>query len=251
MITLKKLFLCIALMGCCATAWGRQFTLVIDAGHGGKDPGAVGKAHTEKEFNLAIALMVGKMVEDSCKDVRVVYTRKTDVFVELDERANIANRNKADFFLSIHTNAATNTTARGTETYALGLHRTTDNLAVAMRENSVISMENGAEERYEGFDPRSSESYIMFEFLQYANLGASIKMANFIQRQYKAAGRTNRGVFQAGFLVLRATSMPSVLTEIGYISNPEEEAYLASAEGQKAIASSIFRGFRSYKMGRL
>lgn len=244
---MKYLILCLLAFFLAMPLGAKPFILVIDAGHGGKDPGAIGRSHREKDFNLAVALRLGKLITDSCPDVQVVYTRRTDVFVELSERARIANRARADLFMSIHTNSALNHTATGTETYALGLHRTQENLAVAMRENSVITMETDADERYMGFDPKASESYIVFELMQDANLQESIRLASCLQRQYKARGCQSRGVFQAGFLVLRATSMPSVLTEIGYISNPDEEARLASAEGQQQIAESLFRGFLQYK----
>ncbi len=243
---LKRFILYILLIITATVAYARQYTVVIDPGHGGKDPGAVGKISKEKDHNLAVALMVGKMIQDSFPTVRVIYTRKTDVFVELDERANIANRAKANLFMSIHTNSVANTAAKGTETFSLGLHRSAENLEVAMRENSVISMESDADEKYEGFDPKCSESYIMFEFMQDANLYESIKLAKCLQRRYKSQGREDRGVFQGGFLVLRETSMPSVLTEIGFISNPEEEAYLCTEEGRRQIAQSIFEGFKQY-----
>lgn len=246
-LPVKTLLLYLIALLCALPLCAKPFVLVIDAGHGGKDPGAVGRSHREKDFNLAVALRLGRLVEDSCEDVQVIYTRRTDTFVELSERAQIANRAKADLFLSIHTNAALNASATGTETYALGLHRTADNLAVAMRENSVISMEADADERYMGFDPKQAESYIVFELMQDVNLKESIRMASCVQQQYRRSGCTSRGVYQAGFLVLRATSMPSILTEIGYISNLAEETRLATPEGQQQIAESIFRGFIQYK----
>ena len=226
---------------------GTPFTLVLDAGHGGKDPGAVGKNGREKTINLNVALAVGRLVEQNLPDVKVVYTRKTDVFVELDERANIANRAKADLFISIHTNAVKgNTSARGAETYTLGMHRAADNLAVARRENSVITMENDYEQRYEGFDPNSAESYIIFELIQDVNMAQSAKLATMVQRQLRAVGRLDKGVHQAGFLVLRATSMPSCLIELGYITNPTEEAYLLSQSGVNQLAQGIYEAIKSY-----
>ena len=227
----------------------QAYTLVIDAGHGGKDPGAVGRKSKEKNINLAVALAFGKLVEQNCPDVKVVYTRKTDVFVELDERANIANRNKADLFVSIHVNStAAKSGPQGTETYTLGMHRAADNLEVAKRENSVITLESNYEQKYEGFDPKSSESYIIFELMQDKNMEQSVNFAKLVQQQFKStAGRVNKGVYQAGFLVLRATSMPSALIELGYINNVNEEAYLMSAAGQSAMAKSIFNAFKSYK----
>jgi len=228
------------------------YTLVIDAGHGGKDAGALGFISKEKDINLAIALEFGRLVEQNCPDVKVIYTRKTDKFVELDERARIANRNKADLFVSIHTNSTAagkaGTTARGTETYTLGMHRAADNLAVAKRENSVITLESDYQQRYEGFDPNSSESYIIFEFMQDQNMASSVEFAKGVQEQFaRTAGRVNKGVYQAGFLVLRETSMPSVLIELGYISTPDEEQYLNTAKGQQAMALSIYNAFKNYK----
>ena len=227
----------------------KPFTLVIDAGHGGKDPGAMSKLGKEKNINLAVALAFGKLVEQNCRDVKVVYTRKNDVFVELNERARIANRAKADLFISIHTNStAAKVGPQGTETYTLGMHRAADNLAVAKRENSVITLENDYEEKYEGFDPNSSESYIIFELMQDMNMESSVKLAGLIQKQFRnTAGRVDKGVHQAGFLVLRATSMPSVLIELGYINNPSEATYLTSTAGVNALAKSIYNAFVAYK----
>ncbi|MBR1787731.1 MAG: N-acetylmuramoyl-L-alanine amidase [Bacteroidaceae bacterium] len=230
---------------------GNAYTLVIDAGHGGKDAGALGFVSKEKNINLAIALAFGKLVEQNCPDVKVIYTRKTDTFIELDQRARIANRNKADLFVSIHTNSTAagrkGTTARGTETYTLGMHRAADNLAVAKRENSVITLESNYEERYEGFDPRSSESYIIFELMQDTHMQQSVKFAGMVQNQFSThAGRVNKGVFQAGFLVLRNTSMPSVLIELGYINNRQEEQFLNSADGIAKMSRAIFNAFQSY-----
>ena len=225
------------------------YTLVIDAGHGGKDPGAMGNGAKEKNINLAVALALGKLVEQNCKDVKVVYTRKTDVFVELDERANIANKAKADLFISIHTNATAGKVGpQGAETYTLGMHRAADNLAVAKRENSVITLENDYEEKYEGFDPKSSESYIIFELMQDKNMESSVKFADLVQKQFRnTAKRIDKGVHQAGFLVLRATSMPSVLIELGYINNASEAAYLTTTAGVNAMAKSIYNAFAAYK----
>ena len=227
----------------------QAFTLVIDAGHGGKDPGARGRKSKEKDINLAVALELGRLVEKNCPDVKVVYTRKTDVFVELDERANIANKAKADLFISIHVNSTpAKVGPRGAETYTLGMHRAADNLEVAKRENSVITLESNYEQRYEGFDPKSSESYIIFELMQDQNMEKSVRLARLIQQQMRStAKRVDKGVFQAGFLVLRATSMPSALVELGYINNPTEEQYLCSTAGRAALARSIYNGFVEYK----
>ncbi|MBQ7683059.1 MAG: N-acetylmuramoyl-L-alanine amidase [Bacteroidaceae bacterium] len=227
----------------------QAFTLVIDAGHGGKDPGAAGRKSKEKNINLAVALELGRLVAKNCPDVKVVYTRKTDVFVELDERARIANKAKADLFISIHVNStAARVGPQGTETYTLGMHRAADNLEVAKRENSVITLESNYEQRYEGFDPKSSESYIIFELMQDQNMEKSVRLARLIQQQMRSsAKRVDKGVFQAGFLVLRATSMPSALVELGYINNPTEEQYLTSKNGQAALARSIYNAFVQYK----
>ncbi len=224
------------------------FTLVLDAGHGGKDPGALGKKGKEKNINLAVTLAVGKLVEQNLKDVKVIYTRKTDVFVELNERAAIANRAKADLFVSIHTNALPKgAQGHGSETYTLGMHRAADNLAVAKRENSVIMLENDYENRYEGFDPKSAESYIIFEFMQDKNMEKSVNLATLIQQQFRSAGRIDKGVHQAGFLVLRNTSMPSCLIELGYISTASEENYLVSDRGVNELAMSIYQAIKKYK----
>lgn len=231
------------------STYAKPFVLVIDAGHGGKDPGAVGAISKEKDINLKVALALGKLVEDNLKDVKVVYTRKTDVFVELDARAGIANANKADLFISIHTNAsAGNKTVKGTETYTLGMHRAASNLEVAKRENSAIMLEKNYEERYEGFNPKSSESYIIFELMQDEYMKQSVSLAGNIQKEFaNTAKRNNRGVYQAGFLVLRATSMPSCLVELGYISTPDEERYLNSQEGVSNLSKSIFNAVKQYK----
>ncbi|WP_338336048.1 N-acetylmuramoyl-L-alanine amidase [Marseilla massiliensis] len=230
-------------------AANKRFTLVIDAGHGGNDAGARGKFSKEKNINLNVALAFGRFVERNCPDVRVIYTRKTDVFVTLHERANIANRNKADLFVSIHTNALPKgKIARGMETYTLGMHRVADNLDVAKRENSVILYEDNYKQHYEGFDPRSSESYIMFEFLQDRNMAKSVELAKYVQKRACAeAGRPNKGVKQAGFLVLRETSMPSCLVELGFITTPDEENYLNSSDGVDALGRGIYKAFVDYK----
>ena len=225
-----------------------SFTVVIDAGHGGKDPGARGARINEKAINLAVALKLGSFIEQRSEGVKVIYTRKTDRFIELDERADIANRNKADLFISIHTNAVKRGSAvQGTETYTLGLARTDENLEVAMSENSAILLEDNYQQRYEGFDPNSSESYIIFEFMQNKHMEQSISLASEIQKSFKSARRVDRGVRQAGFLVLRKTSMPSVLVELGYISNRQEENYLGSADGQNALAEALYEAFSRYK----
>lgn len=232
-----------------SAATKRPFVLVIDAGHGGKDAGAVGQLTKEKDINLNVALALGRLVEKNCPDVKVIYTRKTDVFVTLQGRAEIANRNKANLFISVHTNSSPvgKAAPMGAETYTLGMHRAADNLEVAKRENSVITQENNYKQTYHNFDPRKSESYIIFEFLQDRNMQQSVDLARAIQRNYTSSGRKNKGVHQAGFLVLRATSMPSVLTELGFISNAEEEKFLHSQEGVATLARAIFEGFKAYR----
>lgn len=232
-----------------ANAAKDKFTLVIDAGHGGNDAGAIGKISKEKNINLNVALAFGRYVENNCPDVRVIYTRKTDVFIPLHERANIANKNKADLFISIHTNALPKgRIARGLETYTLGINRAADNFDVAKRENSVILIEKDYKQRYEGFDPRSSESYIMFEFMQDRNMEQSVVLAKAVQqRTCSAAGRPNKGVKQAGFLVLRETSMPSCLIELGFITTPDEERYLNTKSGIDALGKGIYQAFLDYK----
>jgi len=225
----------------------KSFTVVIDPGHGGSDPGAVGSSSKEKEINLAVALKVGNLISANHKDVKVVYTRNTDRFVGLDDRANIANKNKADLFISIHTNAVKNTAIRGAETFTMGLARTDENLQVAMRENAAILLEDDYMQKYEGFDPKSTESYIIFEFMQNKHMEQSISLASEIQKGFVSSKRSDRGVRQAGFLVLRKTSMPSVLVELGFITNKEEERYMKSAEGQNNLAKAISNAFTSYK----
>lgn len=226
-----------------------KFTLVIDPGHGGKDAGALGAKSKEKNINLNVALAFGRYVERNCPDVKVIYTRKTDVFIPLNERANIANRNKADLFISVHTNALPNgKVARGFEVYTLGMHRAADNLEVAKRENSAILVENDYKQHYEDFDPNSSESYIIFEFMQDKNMAKSVELAKMIQKDAcETAGRVNKGVHQAGFLVLRATSMPSCLIELGFITSQDEENYLNSSAGIDALGKGIYKAFLRYK----
>ena len=230
-------------------AANKRFTLVIDPGHGGHDAGALGAISKEKNINLAVALRFGKYVEQNLPEVRVIYTRKTDVFIPLNERANIANRANADLFISVHTNALpAGKVARGFETYTLGMHRAKDNLDVAMRENSVISMEKDYQQRYQGFDPRSSESYIIFEFIQGKNMERSVDLARMIQRGVcDGANRPDKGVHQAGFLVLRETSMPGCLIELGFITTPDEERLLNNDSRVDDIARGIYEAFAKYK----
>lgn len=226
----------------------KPMVVVIDPGHGGKDPGAVNKSIREKDIVLGVGLKLGNYIKENYPDVKVIFTRSTDVFVPLIERSRIANRNKADLFISIHANHCGTPATRGTETFVLGLHRSTENLEVAKKENSVILLEENYSNTYEGFDPNSSESYIMFELVQDIYMDQSLSFANDIQHQFKARIATsNRGVKQAGFLVLRQSSMPSVLVEAGFLSNQNEANYLKSEEGQQNIALSIFDAFRKFK----
>lgn len=253
--------------------------IVIDAGHGGKDPGCSGVTHKEKDIALAVALRLGKLIEENCPDVKVIYTRKTDVFIELEERAQIANKNKADLFISIHCNAAgkpvmikdkktgkmrvktyTNKKGKkipietvnpipfGSETYVMGLKNEEGKMKVAQRENSAILLEDNYEKKYGGFDPESEESYIIMSNYTSAYVIQSAQLGLKIQEEYsKKAGRVDKGVHRQSIWVLWRTAMPSVLTEIGYLTNPMEEQFLGSEKGQKYIATSIFNGFRKFK----
>lgn len=250
---MRRTFTVLLLFFCAVIAFAasneKRFTLVVDAGHGGHDTGACGAYSQEKDINLKVAMLFGQYVERNCPDVKVVYTRTTDVFIPLHERANIANRNKADLFVSVHTNAvAAGHTTRGFQVYTLGMHRQKDNLDVAMRENSVISMETDYKQTYHDFDPNSSESYIMFEFIQSANMEKSVELARMIQKSVcGTVGRLDKGVHQAGFLVLRETSMPSCLIELGFITTPDEEDFLNSSTGPDQMANAIYKAFVSYR----
>jgi N-acetylmuramoyl-L-alanine amidase len=223
--------------------------VVIDAGHGGKDPGAVGSFSREKDIALAIALKLGNIIKENLKDVEVIYTRDRDVFVPLYERSDIANKNDADLFISIHANSQrSGNNAFGTETYIMGPHASERNLEIARKENSVILLEENHEERYEGFNPNSPESYILFSLYQNAYLSNSLRLADMIEDQFKnRVRRHSRGVKQAGLLVLWRSTMPSVLVEVGFISNPTEEKFLNNDLNQTYIASAIFRAIRDYK----
>lgn len=227
-----------------------KFVVVIDAGHGGKDGGAVRGTKKEKDINLGVALALGKLIEANMNDVKIIYTRKTDVFIDLYKRSEIANKAKANLFISIHTNSTASkiTNASGADTYILGLARSKENLDVAKRENSVILYEEDYSKRYEGFDPNSPESNILFEFMTNKYMDQSLEFATFVQKGFSTVGeRTDRGVAQAGFLVLRESGMPSVLIELGFINNPLEASFLVSKSGQHKMASSIFYGFKRYK----
>lgn len=224
-------------------------TIVIDAGHGGKDPGAVGKHSYEKDIVLSIALKTGKYIKQKFPHIKVIYTRDKDIFIPLKERPEIANKHNADLFISIHANSLENNTRTyGTETFILGLHKSKDNLAVAMKENSVMLYEDDYSNKYEGFDPKDPASYIIFNLMHSLHIDNSTSMAQHTEHQFKnRVGRRSRGVKAAELWVLRKASMPSVLIEVGFISNPNEERFLKSKKGQDYMSSAIFRAFRSYK----
>ena len=232
------------------TAKGKGLNVVvIDPGHGGKDPGAVGKVAKEKDIVLSVATKLGNLIKKNYPGVKVIYTRDKDVFVELNERAGIANRNNADLFISVHVNSVDGSpTTHGTETFVMGLHKNDANLAVAKRENSVILQEDNYSSKYDGFNPNDPESNIIFSLFQNAYSDQSLLLAASIEEEFKSSlKRYDRGVKQAGFLVLWKTAMPSVLTEIGFISNQDEERYLNSEAGQTEIATSIYNAFAKYK----
>ena len=248
----KFFLLLICLLTATASVSGRDFVVVIDPGHGGKDVGAVGKKAREKDINLGVALKLGDLIRENFDDVKIVYTRDDDTFISLQGRADIANKAHGDLFISIHTNSVdrrskNRLTVHGAATYTLGLHRSEENLEVAKRENSVIVLEDDYTARYCGFDPNSTESYIVFELSQNKHMEQSIGFASEIQKNFTSAKREDRGVRQAGFLVLRKTSMPSVLIEVGFIANRSEERYLASERGQQQLALSISNAFDNYK----
>lgn len=227
----------------------RVSTVVIDAGHGGKDPGTRGRNTKEKDVALAVALELGRQIKEESPNVKVLYTRSTDVFIELGERSAFANRNNADLFISIHCNATPNSkSVRGTETFVMGLHKTEGNLEVAKRENSVILQETNYKEKYKGFNPNSPLAHIMFANYQSAFIYSSVRFAQQIENKFQTvSGRDSRGVKQAGFLVLWRASMPSVLIETGFLSTPDEEEYLSSKDGQQEVAQSIHEAFKVYK----
>ncbi|MBN2638099.1 MAG: N-acetylmuramoyl-L-alanine amidase [Bacteroidales bacterium] len=223
-------------------------TIVIDAGHGGKDPGASGKHSREKDITLKVALKLGRYISQNLKDVKVIYTRKTDVFIPLYKRAEIANDNHADVFISIHCNSNPSTKAYGAESYVIGLFKTKDNLMVAEKENEAIRYEDNAKERYGSFDLNSPQSYINLSLFQNLHLSQSLQLAHDIEGEFKSnADRKARGVYQAGFLVLWQTTMPSVLVELGFLTNPKEEKYLLSNKGQSELAYSIYLAFKKFK----
>jgi N-acetylmuramoyl-L-alanine amidase len=248
--TISCLVILVCVMPCFLRAQSQQRleVVVIDAGHGGKDPGAIGKQVQEKTITLAIALKLGALIQSEMKDVRVIYTRDKDEFIELYERADIANRNKADLFISVHCNATRNRAMHGAETYIMGLHRSEANLETAKKENASILMETDHSSRYQGFDPNSDESYIIFTLYQDSNLDLSTQLAAEVQEQMKdRVELDDHGVRQAGFLVLYKTTMPSLLVEAGYLSNTQEETFLMSQKGQEYVAEAIFRALKKYR----
>lgn len=222
--------------------------VVLDAGHGGKDPGTVYQGYREKDITLSVALRLGALIRENHPEVQVIYTRKTDVLIPLDERGNIANKAGADLFISIHVNGARNSAASGTETFVMGVDKSGGNLEIAMKENDVITYEKDYTTSYEGYKPGDAESFIIFSLMQYSYEAQSLNFANQVQKQYvKNSALANRGVKQAGFLVLWRTSMPSVLTELGFLSNPDDRKILTTANGQEKLARSLFNAFSEYK----
>lgn len=222
--------------------------IVIDAGHGGKDPGAIGKKSKEKDLTLKLALKLGKYIQENIPDIKVIYTRKTDKFIELHKRSEIANKNNADLFISIHVNASRTKKVSGTSTFVMGLNRSAKQMEVVKRENSVILIEDDYKKKYDGFDPNSPETDIIFSLYQNSYLDQSIRIASEVQDQFsEKAKRVNRDVRQAGLVVLWNCSMPSILIETGFITNIEEENFLISDNGQAIIASAIYRAVKNYK----
>lgn len=247
-----RIFLIITIALCFSPIQGSAQGLnkvIIDAGHGGKDPGAIGVTGVkEKNIVLSIAQKTAAYVKQNFPDVEVILTRDSDVFLELHERSSIANENNADLFVSIHANSAGSQSAHGTETYVLGLHKSEANLDVAKRENAVIELEDDHDEHY-GFNPNSPEGHIMMSMAQNAYLDQSIYLASEVQNQFEnRVSRHNRGVRQAGFYVLYKTTMPSILIELGFLSNPEEEKFLNSVQGQEYMASAVYRAIKDYKL---
>ncbi|MEI8085884.1 MAG: N-acetylmuramoyl-L-alanine amidase [Paludibacter sp.] len=242
------ILLLILLFSCQLSAQDTRFVVVLDAGHGGHDPGAMGYMSREKDINLAMVLNLGSIIERNFKDVKVIYTRKTDVYLTLQERADVVNNNHADLFICMHTNSSKSSAAYGAESYTLGLAKSKANLDVAMRENSVILMEEDYKTKYKGFDPTSVESYIMFEFMQDKYIDKSVEFSSNIQKQFVSySHRSDRGVRQAGFWVLHRSACPSVLVEVGFISNPDEERFLNSEKGQDEMCTAIYNAFVNYK----
>ena len=243
----KLLYIFISLLICWPIYADKQYTVVLDAGHGGKDPGAVGRFSQEKDLNLKLVLKIGEQLNEQYPDVKVVYTRSTDVFIPLQTRADIANKNNADLFLSIHTNSAESKSASGVETFILGTEKMEKNLDVAMRENAVMKLEADYKTTYQGFDPNSIDSYIMFELMQNSYMEQSLLFATQVQKRFvDHLNRDDRGVRQAAFWVLLKTACPSVLFEMGFISNPEEERFLNQDASIAQMANAIVNAFGAY-----
>lgn len=243
----KSLYIFLFILICLPLWADKQYTVVLDAGHGGQDPGAVGRFSQEKDLNLKLALKVGEQITERYPDVKVVYTRSTDVFIPLQTRADIANRNNADLFFSIHTNSAENRAASGVETFILGTEKMEKNLDVAMRENAVMKLEADYKTTYQGFDPNSIDSYIMFELMQNSYMDQSLQFATQVQKRFvDHLNRDDRGVRQAAFWVLLKTACPSVLFEMGFISNPDEERYLNQDASIAQMANAIVNAFGAY-----
>jgi len=249
-VKLSRILIGVLLIVFAYPASANTFVLVIDPGHGGKDTGALGRKGKEKDINLTVATLAGQYIASEHSDVKIVYTRTKDVFIGLDERADIANKANANLFISIHSNALNKSLSniKGAEVYTFGVTRAEENLEVAKRENSVIMLEDNYEQKYQGYDPNSAESSIMFEFMVNLYADQSINFASMVEKELvKTAGRDDRGVLQAGYLVLRKSAMPRILIELDYISNQESENFLLSDTGQKSLARSISNAFTEYK----
>ena len=250
---LRYTVICLVVLSVALPAWAQKpvenkpFTVVIDAGHGGKDAGAVGKIAYEKNLNLDVALLTGRLIKQQFPEVNLVYTRTEDVYLTLQQRVDIVNRNNADLFICIHTNSAPSSAAKGVETFILGTDKMEQNLDVAMRENAVIKLESDYQTTYQGFEPNSIDSYIMFELMQNAYMEQSLAFATLVQTQFvENLHRDERGVRQAAFWVLLKSACPSILLEMGFISNPAEEKYLASEQGKKDMAQSLCQAFATF-----
>ena len=243
----RYLYIILVLMGVLPVMAAGRFTVVLDAGHGGKDPGAVGKFSQEKDLNLSLVLKVGEMLTTQYPDINVVYTRSTDVFIPLQTRADIANKNNADLFISIHTNASENKNSKGVETFILGTEKAEKNLDVAMRENAVMKLEADYKTTYQGFDPNSIDSYIMFELMQNNFMDQSLQFASQVQKHFVGhLNRADRGVQQASFWVLLKTACPAILFEMGFISNAEEERWLNADTTMDMMATALVNAFAAY-----
>ncbi|MBQ9602511.1 MAG: N-acetylmuramoyl-L-alanine amidase [Paludibacteraceae bacterium] len=243
----KTLTIILALLCTLSMMAAKGYTVVLDAGHGGKDPGAVGKFSQEKDLNLSLVLKVGGLLKEQYPDLNIVYTRSTDVFIPLQTRADIANKNNADLFISIHTNASENKNSKGVETFILGTEKAEKNLDVAMRENAVMKLESDYKTTYQGFDPNSIDSYIMFELMQNNFMDQSLQFATQVQKHFVGhLNRSDRGVQQASFWVLLKTACPAILFEMGFISNAEEEKYLNAESTMDNMATALVNAFAAY-----